>query len=612
MNVTGKDNRDQIRQAYKINTDDLPTRTIPAQRKVDIHEDSRALRVCAYCRVSTGNDEQLSSFVLQQEHYAHLADAHKNWSLRMVYADEGISGTSLKHRDKFNEMIEACRRGEYDLIVTKSVSRFVRNIVDCLSLVRELRNQTPPVGVLFETDSIYTLSEESELKLSLFASIAQAESEKKSEAMNWSLNERFKHNKLLTPELYGYKRPRDAVGNYIKYGILEIDETEATIVRFIFNAFLAGFALERIAEMLTEMQVKTKLGNTNWNAGSLSYLIKNERYCGSVLTWKTFTADIFEHKKKKNRNNRDQCYYANHHPPIISVEIFEAAQNLLFNRRYGMRGGIHIMQVIDEGVFQGYVPINHHWANDDPNAYYNASDSIETIKIGRRIQRSQFSAFDLTGYQVVRGQFLTARSELPCMTITSEKILFNTSCGKKLQDYPYIQLLLHPTERKMAIRPCERDDAFSISWSRKKTGAILTKSISCQFFIKALMQIMEWNPDFNYRIMGTWIEKGTDCIMVFNLAKAMPIAEIVNAEEQESIRRRRMAICPEEWEESFGDEFYEFSMDNELYYLKAVPSLCSSVKCKDVDGQQMLPLFSREEIIESVAQIRDGGVIADE
>lgn len=601
------ESRAQIRQIYKMNKAEAPTRTIPAMKKIDINDTARSMRVCAYCRVSTGNDEQLSSFVLQQEHYRHLADTHKNWALKRVYADEGISGTSLKHRDSFNEMIAACRRGEYDLIVTKSVSRFARNIVDCLSLVRELKHLTPPVGVLFETDSIYTLSEESELKLGLFANIAQAESEKKSESMNWSLNERFKHNKLLTPELYGYKRPRDMFGNYIKYGILEIEESEAVVVRFIFDAFLAGFTLERIAEMLTEMQVKTKLGNTSWSAGSLAYIVRNERYCGSVLTWKTFTADIFEHKKKKNRNNRDQCYYENHHPAIIPVEVFEAAQTLLYNRRYGMRGGLHVMQVVDDGVFQGYVPINHHWANDDPNVYYNASDSVEGRKPERKIRRSAFSAFDLTGYQVVRGQFLTARSELPCMTVYGEKLLFNTACGKRLQAYSYIQLLLHPTERKMAIRPCERDDAFSISWRRQKTGQpILTKALSCPFFIKALMQIMDWNPEFNYRISGTWIEQGTDRIMIFNLTKAMPIAEVANEEERESIRKRRMAICPEEWEESFGDEFYEFSMDNELYYLKSVPGLRSGVKCRDVDGQRKIALLSQAEVLESAAKIRTG------
>ncbi|WP_304408229.1 hypothetical protein [Bacteroides acidifaciens] len=126
------------------------------------------------------------------------------------------------------------------------------------------------------------------------------------------------------------------------------------------------------------------------------------------------------------------------------------------------------------------------------------------------------------------------------------------------------------------------------------------------------MQIMDWNPEFNYRILGTWIEKGADCIMVFNLTKAMPIAEIVNEEEQESIRKRRMAVCPEEWEESFGDEFYEFSMDNELYYLKSVPNLRSGIKCRDVDGQQQISLLSHAEVLESAAKIKMGVTGTDE
>ena len=114
------------------------------------------------------------------------------------------------------------------------------------------------------------------------------------------------------------------------------------------------------------------------------------------------------------------------------------------------------MQVIDTGVFQGYVPINYHWVNDDPNAYYDASDSVRTVKTQRSIRKSSISAFDLTGYQVVRGQFLTARSELPCMSIFKERIAFNKSCGIKLSEFTHVQLLLHPTERKMAIRPCEK------------------------------------------------------------------------------------------------------------------------------------------------------------
>jgi len=152
---------------------------IPAKLKTNPFEKTGIRRVCAYCRVSTDNEEQQSSFKLQKEYYENSAEHHSNWDLKHIYAGEGISATSLKNRDQFNQMIADCESGMYDLIVTKSVSRFARNLVDCVSLVRRLKNLTPPVGVFFETDNLYTLAENSELMLSLLASFAQEESLKK-------------------------------------------------------------------------------------------------------------------------------------------------------------------------------------------------------------------------------------------------------------------------------------------------------------------------------------------------------------------------------------------------------------------------------------------------
>ena len=154
---------------------------IPAKPKINPNEKDRFFRVCAYCRVSTDNDEQLSSFELQQTHYRQLVQDHPNWELKRIFADQGISGTSLKNRDAFNEMIGACKRGEYDLILTKSVSRFARNLVDCISLIRMLKGLTPPVGVFFETDNLYTVGENTEFMLSFLATFAQEESVKKSD-----------------------------------------------------------------------------------------------------------------------------------------------------------------------------------------------------------------------------------------------------------------------------------------------------------------------------------------------------------------------------------------------------------------------------------------------
>ena len=190
---------------------------IPAVNKNNIFDENHIFRVCAYCRVSTDSEEQMTSFKLQKEHYEQLSSHHSNWRLLHIFADEGISGTSQKHRKEFKEMIARCEAGEFDLIVTKSVSRFARNLLDCVALCRRLKAHNPPIGVFFETDGVFTLTEESEFKLNMLASFAQEESTKKSESMVWSLKQRFKNKNVLNPELFGYDRPRDSLGKIIKH-----------------------------------------------------------------------------------------------------------------------------------------------------------------------------------------------------------------------------------------------------------------------------------------------------------------------------------------------------------------------------------------------------------
>jgi len=599
------EDREQLRQAYQ-REEVSAAAFIPAKPKIDIYGEGRMFRVCAYCRVSTDNDEQLSSYELQQAHYRQLVGNHPNWDLREIYADEGISGTSLKNRDDFNRMIAACERGEYDLIVTKSVSRFARNLVDCITLVRKLKRQTPPVGVFFETDNLNTLSADSELMLSFLATFAQEESVKKSESMNWSLTQRFKDGKLLTPELLGYDRPRDAAGRYVKYGRLEIVESEARIVRFIFDSFLAGMTPRDIATLLTDIGCETKIGNTDWSEGSIYYILRNERYCGNVLTWKTFTADMFEHKHKRNRQDRDQYLYTNHHDAIISVETFEAAQTLMANRRHHLKGGLPTVQVIDDGIFRGYIPINHHWVNDDPGTYFDASNSVEKKEGLRRIRRSSFSAFDLEGYQVVRGQFLSTRPDCPCISLVNGRITFNTVCMKKFEEVEYIQLLLHPTERKMAIRPCSKNDTHSIKWRPDLTKPLIPKTISCPHFSNALYQIMDWNPDYAYRVRGTWAKRGVDEIIVFPLQNAEPAAymEVVNP-ETEKVRKRRTTLTPEEWNDSFGEEFYDYALENSFYYLAPRTDWNAQAKSIVAPGVKQIAVLSQEELQASIEQLKE-------
>jgi len=557
--------REELRQIYQRQDSGEKT-FIPAKPKVDLYGEGHLFRVCAYCRVSTDNDEQLSSYELQQAHYKQLANDHPNWELRRIFADEGISGTSLKNRDEFNAMIEACRHGEYDLIVTKSVSRFARNLVDCISLIRMLKGLTPPVGVFFETDNLYTLSENTEFMLSFLATFAQEESVKKSEAMNWSLTQRFKDGKLLTPAPLGYDRQKDVTGRYIKYAPLVINEAEAQIVRFIFDAYLAGWSQENIAAFLTDIGCETKTGATEWNSGSIGYILTNERYCGNVLTWKTFTADLYEHKHKKNRQDRDQYLYRDRHDAIISVEKFEAVQVLLENRKHHMRGSLPSMHVIDEGIFRGFIPINHHWVNDDPSIYYDLSNSVKQPVRLRQIEKKQISAFNLEGYQVVRSQFTQVRYEGPAITISGERISFNKFCMKKFESVAFVQLLLHPAERRIAIRPCREHDTHSIRWRPDPTKTLYSKSLNCQHFGTALYRIMEWNPDYLYRIRGTWAKRGQDEIIVFNLVNATP-AVLITQDTADNPVKRRVFMLPDEWTDDFGDEFYEHTLENGFFYL---------------------------------------------
>ena len=596
--------KEQLRRVYQ-QTDECEKTFIPAKPKVDLYGEGHMFRVCAYCRVSTDNDEQLSSFELQQAHYKQVVQDHTNWELKRIYADEGISGTSLKNRDAFNEMIAACQRGEYDLIVTKSVSRFARNLVDCISLIRMLKSQTPPVGVFFETDNLYTLAENTEFMLSFLATFAQEESVKKSEAMNWSLQQRFKDGKLLTPAPLGYDRPKDVTGRYIKYAPLEINEEEAKTVRFIYDAYLSGWSQEQIANFLTDIGCETKTGGAAWNSSSVGYILTNERYCGNVLTWKTFTADLYEHKHKKNNQDRDQYLYKDRHDAIISVEKFEAAQVLLENRKHHIRGGLPVMHVIDEGIFKGFIPINHHWVNDDPGTYYDICNSIKQPAKVKRIDKRYFSSFDLDGYQVVRGQFMQIRYEGPSISINKERISFNRFCMQKFEDVAYVQLLLHPTERRIAIRPCGSNDAHSIRWRPDPEKPLYSKTLNCQHFGNALYSIMTWNPDYAYKIRGTWARRGKEQIIVFNLPNAVPIMT-VPPENGEDAKAKKVTLCPEEWADDFGEEFYEHTLENGFYYIAPNTEWQSQAKSILAPGMEQFVSTTPEQLQMSIEELKRG------
>ena len=230
--------KEKIRERYKrIDSDMLDV--IPAIPPEDFYHTQVTKRVGVYARVSTDDPRQTSSYELQKNHYEDVVKRHDNWVLVKIYADEGISGTSLQHRDAFLEMIADCKAGKLDMIITKTVARFARNVLDCIGYARELAAMQPPIGIFFETENIYTLNSNSEMSLSFIATLAQEESHTKSEIMNASIEMRFRRGIFLTPPLLGYDNDED--------GNLVINEEEAKTVRLIFFMYLYGYSSQKIA-----------------------------------------------------------------------------------------------------------------------------------------------------------------------------------------------------------------------------------------------------------------------------------------------------------------------------------------------------------------------------
>ncbi len=278
--------------------------------------------MAVYVRVSTDSAKQTSSYEIQRQYYEEFVTRHPLWTLVEVYADEGISGTSLAHRDAFNKMIADSKAGRIDMIITKSVSRFARNILDCIGLTRELAALSPPVGVFFEMECIFSLKDDSQMALAFQATMAQEESHVKSRSQNTSLAIRAANGILLTPELYGYYLNEEKK--------LVINPEEAPTVKLIFYMYLYGYSTNKIAETLTALGRPTYNGHAVWSPGTIIGMLRNERHCGEVLTGKTWTPNYIDHKVKPNRGNIVQHRYALHHEAIISRDDFIAVQHMLW------------------------------------------------------------------------------------------------------------------------------------------------------------------------------------------------------------------------------------------------------------------------------------------
>ncbi len=311
-----------------MNVRKIPKKTItiiePKKSLIVDKEKHHQKRVAAYCRVSTDSDEQLTSYTTQKKVYTEMIAKNPEWEFAGLYADEGISGTRADKRPQFKQMIKDCLAGKIDIIITKSVSRFARNTVECLEYVRMLKARG--IGIYFEEQNIDTLKSDSELYLVIYAGFAQSESESMSKNITWSFRKNFEEGKVSFrySQLLGYKKGAD--------GEPEIVPEEAAVVERIFDMFLAGMPMRDISSILQSENITFPNKEFKFTKRMVQNILRNEKYCGDCILQKTVTVSCITKERKINEGEAPMYLVENNHPAIISREKFNRTQEELSRR----------------------------------------------------------------------------------------------------------------------------------------------------------------------------------------------------------------------------------------------------------------------------------------
>ncbi len=308
----------------------MAVRIIPAQQMFQgtgPNQEKRQLRVAAYARVSTELEDQESSYEAQVNHYTEYITNHDGWVLAGVFADEGISGTSTAKREQFNRLIKSCEKGEVDMVITKSISRWARNTLDSLNYIRKLKDLG--IAIVFEKEGINTMRASGELLITIMSSLAQQESQSISQNVRMGLQYGFQQGKpmLAHTRFLGYTKNRGDKA-------LTIVPEEADIVRNIFRDFLEGFSFGEIVKKLMDSGIPTPGKGKKWRSSTVKSMLENEKFMGDLLLQKSYTVDFLTKKSRKNDGQFPQYYVENAHPPIVPREIFQRVQGMLMQMEH--------------------------------------------------------------------------------------------------------------------------------------------------------------------------------------------------------------------------------------------------------------------------------------
>ena len=541
--------------------------------------DDRILRVAAYCRVSTDDIDQVISIELQKNNYRDMIKTNPKWKYVGTYVDDGFSGTNTDHRPAFKLMMKDAMAGKIDMIITKSVSRFARNLLDCIGWVRKLKEHDPPIPVFFEQEHLNTLDSTSNIILFVLAMVAEEESHMKSEAMLLSLEWRFSRGRFLTPALLGYDRVEISDGHGGHKKVLQINEDEAQTVRLMFYMLLNGSSTAEIADTLNELRRETgrrKVDgkpNFHWTAYSVSAVIRNERYCGDVLARKTWTPNFHDHKSKKNNGKKNKYYQPGHHDAIITRAQWNAAQRILNSHRFGHTGGYLPMAVIDHGALTGYISINRSWAGYEVDEYYRVcniamgltegdleadlenehlpdggrriaglTDNNVVQRIARQLSeveeavkaqlegkpaeaKEERKRVPVEGFQVVRADMFSHVFD-PVARFSKSGVTFNSTCISKLNRITKSgsSISVNRTGHvELLFNPVERmlavrpcaEDNPNAICWAMENGS--GRMVSASAFCRILFSILDWDSGYTYRVPCVVRSRDDETILFFDL-----------------------------------------------------------------------------------------------
>lgn len=485
---------------------------IPAKPMPDI-KDKNNKKIAVYTRVSTKNLDQVSSIENQTKYYTNKVESTPNWELQEIYSDEGKSGTSIRKRQNFQKMLKDAHNNKFDLILCASVSRFARNIKDCLEKISELKLKNPyhPVGVYFETENIYTLNPDCDIALDVHALIAAWESKNKSRRMILSYDQRICTGQYPVYDLLGYRHTIN--------GDLILQEEEAKTVKFIFIAYALGYSYKKIAEILTCKQRETLKGRTDWNAGMVRNITKNERRWGDLKARKTIVIDYMSNKVIKNKQIRQAAYVKDHHQGIVCPEIANAVHFITCSNNK-LSGGFSELSVIKRGTLKGFINISPFWSAVDSALLYDISKSAyadeEFISLKKEVniltENTNECSFNFSGYKLPYGVYFMNKNT-PSLTIYNKKLKFNKKCCEQLGNF--IEILYHPIMRTIILKASYKEAANSFQ-CRTEKGYFLN-TITSPDFCNSLYKNMNWIKEYGFKFRGILRERGNGKILIFFL-----------------------------------------------------------------------------------------------